>query len=196
MAGTADCGARGEDAGSAAGVLTTPAPLPDVPGTTWLTMVLVFPEPSLPVLVLRAGTPEVTSPPRDNGVRMSWADVWIVSPDLVANAAEVATRGTPAVAVADPNVRSLGSSLALDLVVAPAGRTTAEETEPAMVRGALSEPPVAEVTAKARRSDSSLGLELIVVPAGGTTADETAPAVLSERLLGPWVAEFTPVLVD
>ena len=66
VAGTVDCGATGEDAGSAGCVVTAPAPLPDVPGTTWLTMVLVFAEPSLPVLVLGAGTPEVTSPPRDD----------------------------------------------------------------------------------------------------------------------------------
>ena len=115
----------------------------------------------------------------------------MVSPDSVANPAEVVTRGIPAVAVADPNVRPLASSLALELVVPPAGRTTAEEAAPALVTGALSEPPVA-----ARRSDSSLALELIVVPAGGTTAEETAPAVVSEGLLGPWVAELTPVVAN
>ena len=119
----------------------------------------------------------------------------MVSPDSVANPAEVVTRGIPAVAVADPSVRRLASSLALELVIAPAGRTTAEEAAPALVTGALSEPPVAEVTARERRSDSSMALELIVVPAGGTTAEETALAVVSERLLGPWVAEFTPVVV-
>ena len=131
-------------------------------------MVLVFAESSLPVLVLSAGTPEVTSPPRDER----------------------------AVAVADPNVRSLASSLALELVVASAGRITAEEAAPTLVIGALSERPVAEVTARERRSDSSLALEMIVVPAGGTTAEETTPAVVSEGLLRPWVATFTPVVVS
>ena len=122
----------------------------------------------------------------------------MVSPDSVANPAEVVTRGIPAVAVADPNVRPLASSLALELVVAPAGRTTADEAAPALVTGALSELLVA-----ARRSDSSLALELIVVPAAGTTVEETAPAVFSEAgavssegLLRPWVAEFTPVVVS
>ena len=107
-----------------------------------------------------------------------------MSPDSVANAAEVVTTGIPAVAVAEPNVRSLAPSLALDWVVPPAGRTIAEEAAPAMVAGGLSEPPVAEVPAEARRSDSSLALELIVVPAGWTTVDETAPAAVSDRLLG------------
>ena len=120
----------------------------------------------------------------------------MVSPDSVANPAEVVARGIPAVAVADPNVRSLVSSLALDSVVAPAGRTAAEEAAPALVTRGLWEPPVAEVTVGARRSDSSLALELIVVPAGGTTTEETAPAVVSARLLGPWVAEFPPVVVS
>ena len=67
MAGTAtDCGATGEDAGSAACVVIAPAPLSDVAGTPAFVIVLVFAKPSLPVLVFGVGIPEVASPPSDD----------------------------------------------------------------------------------------------------------------------------------
>ena len=67
VAGTAtDCGGTGEDAGSAAFVVIALAPLPDVVGTTIFPILLVFTEPSLPVLVFGAGSPEVASPPADD----------------------------------------------------------------------------------------------------------------------------------
>lgn len=46
--------------------MIAPAPLPDVVGAPALAIVLVFPEPSSPVLVFGAETPEVASPPSDD----------------------------------------------------------------------------------------------------------------------------------
>ena len=88
--------------------------------------------------------------------------------------AEVVTGDVPTVAVSTPEVRWPVSSLALELIVVPAGGITAEEPAPAVVTGRLWGPPVAVVTALARLLASFLALETVDSPAGSTSEDEPA----------------------
>ena len=85
-------------------------------GTTIFPILLVFTEPSLPVSVFGAGTPEVASPTADDCLSMSVAEVLMVSLGTAANdpAAEVVAGSVPSAAVLTPGVRWSVSSLALD----------------------------------------------------------------------------------
>ena len=99
----------------------------------------------------------------------------MVSPGTTATEppADVVTGGVPTVAVFTPEVRWPVSTLALELVVVPAG-VTAEEPAPAVVTGGLWGPPVAVVTAPARLLASLLALDTAFAPAGSTSEDEPA----------------------
>ena len=92
-----DSGATAEDAGSAACVVVTPAPLAAVVETAPFTIVLVFSEPSSTDLVLDAETPEVASPPGGEELPVALAEVSVLSPGTGADEppTDVVVSGVP-----------------------------------------------------------------------------------------------------
>lgn len=116
-------------------MVAAPAPLPSVVGTAPFTLVFVLAEPSLSVLVFGPGMTEVASPAGDEVSPMSLREVLMVSVDRAANIspAEVAAGEVPSVAVVAPAAGRAVSPPVLDMMVVPAGSTTAEEPAPAVV---------------------------------------------------------------